>query len=88
MAARSKKKWSDLSATQQRTIVVTGAVEAVITAVALWDIVRRPASDVRGPKLAWVLSFVVQPFGPLAYLGAGRRTAGLAQCQEAQAANG
>jgi len=81
MAARSKKKWSDLTVTQQRAIIVAGVVEAVVTAAALWDIVRRPASDVRGPKAGWVLSFVVQPFGPLAYLATGRRTTGVAECR-------
>ena len=74
MAAKTKKKWSDLTATQQRAIIAAGAVEVVVTAVALRDIARRPAAEVRGSKLVWVLSFVVQPFGPLAYFVSGRRT--------------
>jgi hypothetical protein len=73
MAAKTKKKWSDLTATQQRAIIAAGAVEVVVTAVALRDIARRPAAEVRGSKLVWVLSFVVQPFGPLAYFVSGRR---------------
>ena len=79
MAVKPKKKWSDLTATQQRAIIVAGAVEAVVTVVALRDIARRPASEVRGSKLVWVLSFVVQPFGPLAYFASGRRTGDVAE---------
>ena len=81
MAAKAKKKWSDLSPAQQRVIMVGGAMEVVVTAVALRDIARRPASQVRGSKAAWVLSFVVQPFGPLAYFAFGRGTAEVAEGQ-------
>ncbi|MCW2844745.1 MAG: hypothetical protein JWN22_2661 [Nocardioides sp.] len=69
----TKKRWSDLSATQRRLIFVAGAAEALMTAAALRDLARRPAREIRGSKLAWVLSCVVQPVGPLAYLAAGRR---------------
>jgi Phospholipase_D-nuclease N-terminal len=73
----AKKRWSDLSTSQQRAIVVAGVIEVVITAVALNDLLRRPSSLVRGPKAVWALSFVVQPFGPLAYLAAGRQATDL-----------
>lgn len=69
----AKKKWSDLSTAQQCAIVVGGAVELVLTAVVLRDLVRRPAAEVRGPKAVWAVAQVVQPFGPLAYLAFGRR---------------
>ena len=72
--SREKKKWSDLTPTQQKAIIAGGAVEVIVTALALRDLARRPASEVRGRKSLWVLSFVVQPFGPLAYLLRGRRT--------------
>lgn len=68
-----KKRWSDLTSTQQRAIVAAGAVELVTTAVALRDLVKRPRGQVRGKKPLWALSFVVQPVGPLAYLALGRR---------------
>lgn len=74
MAHSRKRSWSDLSTRQRRGIVGGGAVEAVVTLAALRDLARRPADDVRGPKAAWVASFVVQPFGPLAYLLLGRRS--------------
>lgn len=74
--AQAKKAWSDLTAAQQRMILAGGAVELALTAVALRDLARRPADQVRGPKWLWRLSFVVQPLGPLAYLASGRRSSG------------
>jgi len=73
----SKKRWSDLTPNQQRAVVAGAAVELVLTTVALADLARRPASDVRGPRAAWILAMVVQPFGPLAYLSLGRRSRSL-----------
>jgi predicted cobalt transporter CbtA len=71
-----KKRWSDLTSTQQTAIVAGVAGEAVMTVVAGRDLARRPAADVRGRKVLWALSLVVQPFGPLAYLAFGRRSVG------------
>jgi hypothetical protein len=68
-----KKKWSDLTAPQRRAIVFLGSLEVVVTLAALRDLVSRRADEVRGPKAAWVLGFVVQPIGPIAYFAAGRR---------------
>ena len=60
----------------QRTLVVVGgAVEVVLTTIALVDLARRPAGQVRGPKAAWALAAFVQPVGPIAYLVWGRRAA-------------
>jgi hypothetical protein len=69
----SKKRWSDLTDTQQRLIIVSAAVELALTATALVDLARRPADQVRGPKPLWVLGCLIQPVGPLAYLALGRR---------------
>jgi Phospholipase_D-nuclease N-terminal len=68
-----KKRWSDFSPAARKAIVAGGIAEAVVTTIALRDLVRRPTGEVRGAKLAWVLGFFVQPFGPLLYLVAGRR---------------
>jgi hypothetical protein len=72
-ARKNKKQWSDFSPAARKAMVVGGIAEAVVTTIALRDLVRRPAREVRGRKLAWVLGFAVQPFGPLLYLVAGRR---------------
>jgi hypothetical protein len=69
----AKKKWSDLTPQQQRAIKVGGVIEAVMTAAALRDLARRPSQEIRGTKTAWVLSFFIQPFGPLTYFAVGRR---------------
>lgn len=69
----SKKQWRDLSEGQQRSIIVGGLVELVLTSLALRDLSRRPRTQVRGPKPLWLLAFVVQPFGPVGYLLLGRR---------------
>ena len=71
----NKKKWSDLTPTQQRLIIAGGAVEAVLTTAALISLVRRPKAAVRGPKALWAASLIIQPVGPLAYFAFGRRSA-------------
>ena len=67
------KQWSDLTSGQQRAVYVAGAVETVLTLLALIDLARRPRSAVRGPKAAWVAGAFVQPVGPIAYFLAGRK---------------
>jgi hypothetical protein len=69
---RKKLRWSDLSQVQKALIVTGAAAELVLTAAALRDLNRREPHRVRGSRLLWVLSFVVQPFGPLAYFAVGR----------------
>ena len=69
----AKKKWSDLTQTQQRRIIAAGAVELVVTTIALVDLARRESSLVRGPTSLWLLGMLVQPVGPIAYLSLGRR---------------
>jgi hypothetical protein len=69
----AQKRWSDLSPLQRRGVVAGGALESVLTLAAVRDLARRRPDQVRGPKPVWALSFVVQPFGPLAYFLLGRR---------------
>ena len=68
-----RKKWSDLTPDQQRNVMVAGAVELVLTTVALVDLARRDSALVRGSKAGWLLGIFVQPIGPIAYLSLGRR---------------
>lgn len=70
---RKKKRWSDLSSSQQKAAIAVGVVELVVTARALRDLARRPSEQVRGPKLLWVLACLVQPVGPVGYLAFGRK---------------
>jgi hypothetical protein len=69
-----KKKWSDLTPGQRKAAVIVGAAELVLTSIATADLKRRPAAEVRGPKVLWMLAFLVQPFGPIAYFTVGRRS--------------
>ena len=69
----SKKRWGDLTPTQQGLILGLASVELAFTATALVDVARRPASQIRGPKPLWLLGCFVQPVGPLAYLVLGHR---------------
>lgn len=67
-----QQSWSDLSSTRRRVIIAAGVVEVVLTSVAAVDLIRRPAEQVRGPKLLWAPALLIQPVGPIAYLSLGR----------------
>ena len=70
---QQRRRWKDLT-TRQRVAIVAGAtVEIALTSVALVDLARRPAEQVRGSKALWALGCFVQPVGPVAYLTVGRR---------------
>lgn len=71
------RRWSDLSPRARKMIIVGAVVESALKAVALVDLKRRSASEVRGPKWGWIPGLtVVNSAGivPLAYLFWGRRT--------------
>ena len=70
---RTRVQWSDLSPRQKTAIVLGGIAELVMTTLALTDLARRPARQVRGSKPLWLVSFVVQPIGPIFYFLVGRR---------------
>ena len=72
-SAQKKKRWSDLSPRQQAVVVVGALADLVLTTIAVADLARRPPRQVRGAKPLWLVTFVVQPFGPILYLLAGRR---------------
>lgn len=69
-----KKTWAELTPSEKKAIYVGGAIELALTTVALVDLARREDDQVRGRKWAWLLSFVMQPFGPVAYFLYGRRS--------------
>lgn len=69
-----RRRWRDLPRWQRTTTLILAPVEVVLTTVAAVDLARRPAGQVRGPKAAWWPAIFVQPIGPVAYLGWGRRT--------------
>lgn len=72
-AMTSKRRWADMSRPERTAIITLGSIQLVLTTVAGVDLYRRPAEDIRGPKLLWWPIIFVQPVGPIAYLKFGRR---------------
>ena len=72
----ARRQWSDLSERTRRLLTVTAVAEAILKLVALVDLKRRPASQVRGPKWLWATVLtIVSSAGvlPIAYFVFGRR---------------
>ncbi len=72
-----KRRWSDLSERTRRLIIAGAALEGVLKLLALVDLKRRPADQIRGSKARWASAVVlVNSVGavPLAYFLRGRRT--------------
>jgi hypothetical protein len=67
--------WANLSEGQRRLLVAAATAEATLKIVALIDIQRRPASQIRGPKALWRSAMVVNLLGPLSYFTIGRKRA-------------
>jgi hypothetical protein len=75
----ARTKWKELSPRSRGLILAGGVAEGVLKVVALVDLARRPASEVRGSKLRWALAVtLVNSVGaaPIAYLVHGRRRSG------------
>ena len=68
-----QRKWQDLPRWQRTSTAVLAPVEVVLTTLAARDLARRPRWQIHGPKALWWLIILVQPIGPVAYLGWGRR---------------
>jgi hypothetical protein len=74
-----KRRWSDLSERTRKLIILGAAFEGVLKTLALIDLRRRPADEIRGSKAKWATAVVlVNSVGavPLAYFLHGRRTGG------------
>lgn len=69
-----RRPWRELPGTHRTAIILVGAVELVLTTLALRDLKRRPAELVRGPKPLWALVSTIQPIGPPPYFLLGRRS--------------
>jgi hypothetical protein len=66
-------RWANLSEGQRRLLIAAATAEATLKIVALIDIQRRPAGQIRGPKALWRCAMVVNLLGPLSYFIIGRR---------------
>lgn len=68
-----KKQWKDLSPAQKAGGIVMGIIQASLLIAALVDIRRRPAEQIRGRKVWWVLASFVNYIGPISYFIFGRK---------------
>lgn len=67
-----KKRWNDLSVVARWRIAILGITQLTLQFVALRDLIKRPASGIRGAKGAWAAASFVNFLGPIAYLTLGR----------------
>ncbi|HSK89908.1 MAG TPA: hypothetical protein VK875_01215 [Euzebyales bacterium] len=67
--------WRGLTSRQRRGVVLRGMVQIGLLVVAVRDLVRRPAGQVRGAKWLWapVIAVNYLGLGPIVYLLGGRR---------------
>lgn len=73
---RGRSRWNQLSPRTRRLILGWAVVDGLLKLVALIDLVRRPAAQVRGSKARWAIALVAVNSGgalPIVYLVRGRR---------------
>jgi hypothetical protein len=74
-----KRRWSELSERTRKLIILGAAFEGLVKTLALIDLRRRPAGEIRGSKAKWATAVVlINSVGavPIAYFLCGRRTGG------------
>lgn len=69
----AKKRLKDLSGTQKIRIAIMAAAQLALQGAAVKDLLRRPAAQVNGPKVAWFAVSFLNFIGPIAYFLFGRR---------------
>lgn len=68
-----KKRWQDLSPWQRISGILLAVIQVSLLVAALADIRRRPAEQIRGRKLWWVMAAFVNYIGPISYFLFGRK---------------
>jgi hypothetical protein len=68
-----KKRWQDLSPWQKIFGLLLALIQVSLLVAALADIRRRPAAQIRGRKLWWVMAAFVNYVGPISYFLFGRK---------------
>lgn len=67
-----KRKWADLSPRSRVGVIVLFVIHTALVGVAHADLSRRPASQIRGPKLLWRVLTASNTSFTVAYLVWGR----------------
>ncbi len=68
-----KRRWQDMSSGQRAAMLVVNILRLSLTMVALWDLRRRPAGQINGPKRLWNLVVFINFIGPIAYFVFGHK---------------
>lgn len=69
----ARRDWSELSPQARAALILGGIVQIGLLIGALWDIRRRSAEAIRGPKPMWYAVSFINFVGPLSYFVVGRR---------------
>ena len=72
----SKNRWDALSPRTRKLILVGATVDGALKVVAVFDLLRRPADEIRGSKTRWAVALIVVNSAgalPIYYLAYGRR---------------
>lgn len=67
-----RRRWKDLTPRQKFAVRLAGAVQLSLALAAWFDLARRPARQVRGPKGVWAVAIGLNFVGPPAYFRWGR----------------
>jgi len=70
---KKKKSWKELPPAARIGTIVVGAAQLAFLAAAQRDLSRRPAEQIRGPKMFWRLATLVNFIGPGCYFAFGRK---------------
>lgn len=71
--SRNKKSFKDLTGPQKKMVGAASTVQILLAGLALADIWRRPAAQIRGSRALWSAACAVNFVGPAAYFLFGRR---------------
>ncbi len=66
------KRWHEIPFQQRIAMILLGIVQMTLLALALADIRRRPAEQIRGSKKVWTAVSFINFIGPISYLLFGR----------------
>jgi hypothetical protein len=69
----ARKKWSEMTTSQRRSVVVMGAAQLSLATAAWVDLARRPAEQVNGSKGKWAAVIAINWIGPIVYFARGRK---------------
>jgi hypothetical protein len=67
------RPWDTLNPLAKVGVVIAATIQIGLLVMALWDLSRRPADSIRGPKFLWVPVCFINFVGPITYFAVGRK---------------